>query len=176
MSKSLKLLSETIAQVRQHIGLFKSIMQEAKMASTKIVYNPFRLDMFERDEMGQVRLLEYHKSPNPAIPGSLNNAQRQTLDTVAGIAKEIGFEVCLGEIDGNPGQSTEVSIPLYISIDAEKDHHLLKPELKLFVHQNEPFPDFTTTIEFFAEPGQVHEKISVPAKGTCAQSKGEHHG
>lgn len=115
MSKDIKLPSGIIAQYRQHMGFFKAIKREAELASKKIMYNPFHLDMFEGDPGVHGGIVEYHENSVAEIPGPINNAQHETLCALGDVAKELGFEVRLGEMCHIPDQSAEMSIPLYMS-------------------------------------------------------------
>lgn len=167
MSKSITLIfTEAAKFCQEHMGLVRTLKQEARMESIKMSYQPLSFDVFNTPQIEFQGIGDFsHNLQLPEVLEAkgdtevLTPVQREGLKTLGRLCGDMGYGVELGELQGTASSKNGLAIPVYITIN---DNHVSR----IFTHgdysfsHNQPFPEFQES-KFFDQP--AHRIKAIPS-------------
>lgn len=171
MSKSINLIGSAIKIYQEHMGLVNTLKQEVKMEQTKMPYQDFSLEIFDRPqiEFQGGRDFLYNLPLTSALQekgnsGILTPKQWEALNTLRHLCGEMGCKVELGDLPEISSLPAEVAIPIYITIDE-------KNVLHSFAVEDYSFPEFSATAaEFMDHHAQELKALPLFEEGVTLDS------
>ena len=176
MSKSITLIFTEVAKFyKEHMGLSRTLKQEARMEQAKIFYEPVSFDVFDRPQIefqGSRDFLYNLQLPagleEACDTGALTQEQREGLKTMGHLCGEMGYRAELGELQGAVPLSGRTAIPVYITIDDNHTNHIFTHRDYSF-GRNHTLPEFQEA-EFFDQPEQGIKTLPVFEEGLTLDS------